>query len=161
MSWMMSDLICSDCGHQEYEAMYKRADGPDDCPECSIQLSVDLRGLRFAIHGQGHGSFVPVDFGVLGKAETREDFDRCVKTIEDKFPGHTVNIEHETRAKKEERLDGIRHRSYMNKKSKSLNDKMMKEIGTYQKARSREALAAGKTDTKIASAHALATGKAS
>ena len=161
MSWMMNDLICNDCGHQEYEAMHRRKDGPDDCPSCEKAMSVDLRGLRFAIHGQGPGSFAAVDFGVLGKAETKEDYDRCVKQIEDRFPGHTVNIEHETRAKKEERLDGIRHRSHVNKKSKSLNDKMMKEIGEYQKVRHSEALSAGKLGTKIASAHELATGKAS
>tara|TARA_R100001082_G_C4315874_1_gene138931 strand:- start:309 stop:794 length:486 start_codon:yes stop_codon:yes gene_type:complete len=161
MSWMMNDLICNDCGHQEYEVMYKRKDGPDDCPSCEKAMSVDLRGLRFAIHGQGPGSFAAVDFGVLGKAETKEDYDRCVKQIEDRFPGHTVNVEHETRAKKEERLDAIRHRSFMNKKSKSLDDKMMKEISAYRKVRSKEAIAKGEPNKKLPSAHALATGKAS
>ena len=159
MSWMMNDLICGDCGHQEYEVMYKRKDGPDDCPGCEKAMSVDLRGLRFAIHGQGHGSFAPVNFGAMGVAETKEDYDRCVGAIEKRFPGHSVNIEHETRAKKTERLDAIRHRSFVNKKSKSLDDKMMKNIGEYQKVRAREMVAAGKSQQKLPSAAALAKGK--
>ena len=101
MSWMMHDLICKECGEQEHEAMYKRADGPPDCPGCGETFSVDIRGMRFAIHGHGPGSFAPVDFGVMGKAETKEDYDRCIKMIENRFPGHSVNIEHETSAQKE------------------------------------------------------------
>ena len=147
MAWMMNDLICSDCGHQEYEAMYKRADGPDDCPECSIQLSVDMRGLRFAIHGQGYGSFTPVDFGVLGKAETKEDYDRCVKTIEARFPGKRVHIEGESNSQRQSRLDVIRHRSWKNKKDNSLNEKMVKEIRTHSKRLKSE----GRKETKSAS----------
>lgn len=133
MSWMMNDLICNDCGHEEYEGMYKRKDGPDDCPECNKPMSVDLRGQRFAIHGQGYGSFTPVDFGVLGKAETKEDYDRCVKTIETRFPGKKVHIEGESGGKKQERLDALRHRSWKQKKESGLDATIVKEIRTHSK----------------------------
>ena len=123
MSWMMNDLICKDCGHQEYEAMYKRAAGPGDCVVCSKAMSVDLRGLRFAIHGQGYGSFTPVDFGSMGKAETKED------------------IEGDSQKQRQERLDGVRHRSYVEKKKKGFDAKMTKEYRAEQKVRKTEARA--------------------
>jgi hypothetical protein len=147
MSWMMNDVLCKGCGYEEHEAMYKRADGPDDCPECGTTLSVDLRGLRFAIHGQGYGSFAPVDFGVLGRAETKEDYDRCVQTIEKRFPGKKVQIEHESGAQKQTRLDALRHRSWQKKKARSLDDKMVKEISAHGKRLKAE----GRKETKSAS----------
>ena len=153
MSWVMNNLICDGCGYKEVEAMNKREDGPDDCPECIIPLSVDFRGMRFAIHGQGPGSFASVDFGVLGKAETKEDYDRCVKTIEARFPGKKVHIEGESNKQRQERLDVIRHRSWKKKKDSSLNDKMVKEIRTHNKRLKAE----GRKETK--SAKALATGE--
>ena len=146
MSWMMNDVLCKDCGYEEYEAMYKRKDGPDDCPECGKALSVDLRGLRFAIHGQGYGSFAPVDFGVLGRAETKEDYDRCVQTIEKRFPGKRVQIDHESSSQKQTRLDTLRHGSWQRKKARSLDDKMVKEISTHSKRLKAE----GRKETKSA-----------
>jgi len=150
MSWMMNDLICAECGHEEYEAMYNRADGPDDCPECKIPLSVDMRGMRFAIHGDGPGSFAAVDFGVLGKAETREDYDRCIKTIEKRFPGKRVNIQEETASAKQSRLDSIRHDSWKRKKAKGLDDGMMKEIRTHSNRLKSEGRKETKTPTQLA-----------
>ena len=134
MSWMMHDLICKECGEQEHEAMYKRADGPPDCPNCDKTFSIDIRGMRFHIHGHGHGSFTPVDFGVMGKAETKEDYDRCIKTIETRFPGHSVNIEGESTKQREVRLDSIRHRSYETKKAKGFDANMTKEWKAERKA---------------------------
>jgi len=150
MSWMMNDLVCQECGHREYEAMYRRKEGPDDCPECEVPMTVSLSGMRFAIHGQGPGSFAPVDFGVLGKAETKEDFDRCVKTIEERFPGKKVHIEGESSKKKQERLDAIRHRSWQKKKNNSLNDKMVKEIRTHNKRLKAEGRKEAKSASQLA-----------
>ena len=99
MAWVMNNLIC------------------DDCPECDASLSVDFRGMRFAIHGQGPGSFAAVDFGVLGKAETKEDYDRCVKTIQGRFPGKRVEINHETASQKSDRIDTIRHNKKTQKRA--------------------------------------------
>jgi len=142
----MNNLECTGCDFFEEEAIYKRADGPDDCPECGSKRKMSFRGLRYAIHGQGPGSFAAVDFGVLGKAETKEDYDRCIATIEERFPGKRVNIQEETLAQRSERLDTIRHNSWKRKKAKSLNDKILKEVS----AESKRLNAEGRKQTKSA-----------
>jgi hypothetical protein len=126
----MNNLECTGCDFFEEEAIYKRADGPDDCPECGSKRKMSFRGLRYAIHGQGPGSFAAVDFGVLGKAETKEDYDRCIATIEKRFPGKRVNIQEETPAQKADRLETIRHNSWKRKKARGCDDQMLKEIST-------------------------------
>ena len=153
MSYLINNVECTGCNFFEEEVMYKRSDGPDDCPECGNKRKMSFKGFSFAIHGQGPGSFAPVDFGVLGKAETKEDFDRCVKTIEERFPGKKVHIEGESSKKKQERLDAIRHRSWQKKKNNSLNDKMVKEIRTHNKRLKAE----GRKETKSASQLAKGT----
>jgi hypothetical protein len=152
MSWVMNNLVCHDCDTREFESMYKRADGPPLCPECDQTMSVDLNGLRFAVHGDGPGSFAPVDFGVLGKAETREDYNRCMAQIKERFPGRDVHIEHESSTKKKERLDAIRHRSWAQKKAKGLDASMVKQASTHNKRLKAEG-------RKTKSAAALAKGE--
>ena len=146
MSLIMNNVECTGCDFFEEEAIYSRADGPDPCPECGSERKMSFRGLRYAIHGQGPGSFAAVDFGVLGKAETREDYDRCVATIEERFPGKKVHIEHESDAQKQTRLDTKRHESWKRKKAKSLNDKILKEVSTHSKRLKAE----GRKETKSA-----------
>ena len=133
MSYIINNVECTGCDYFEHEAMYKRADGPDDCPVCGSERKMSFRGFSFAIHGQGPGSFAAVDFGVLGKAETKEDYDRCMATIQERFPGKRVLIEGENAAQKADRLDTIRHESWKRKKSKGLNDKILKEVSTHKK----------------------------
>lgn len=134
MSFIINNLECTGCDHFEEEAMYRRSEGPPKCPECGSERNMSFRGFRYAIHGQGPGSFAAVDFGVLGKAETKEDYDRCIETIQKRFPGKRVNIQEETQAQKSERLDTIRHNSWKRKKAKSLNDKILKEVSVERKA---------------------------
>lgn len=150
MSWMMNNLICSDCGYEEFEAMYKRKNGPDDCPECKKPMSVNLKGLRFAIHGQGHGSFASVDFGVLGKAETKEDYDRCVKTIENRFPGKRVEISHETTSQKSDRIDTIRHNKWERDRARGLDTQLIKQIDAHKKSQKRAGIKVKKSHTQLA-----------
>ena len=133
MSYIINNVECTGCDYFEHAAMYKRADGPDDCPVCGSERKMSFRGFSFAIHGQGPGSFAAVDFGVLGKAETKEDYDRCMATIQERFPGKRVHIEGENAAQKADRLDTIRHESWKRKKSKGLNDKILKEVSTHKK----------------------------
>ena len=146
MSLIMNNLECTGCDFFEYEAFYKRADGPDDCPECGSKRKMSFKGFTFAIHGQGPGSFAAVDFGVLGKAETKEDYDRCIKTIEERFPGKRVNIQEETDAQKQTRLDTIRHNSWQRNKARSLDGKIIKEVSTHKKRLKAE----GRKETKSA-----------
>ena len=146
MSLIMNNVECTGCDFFEEEAIYRRADGPDPCPECGSERKMSFRGLRYAIHGQGPGSFAAVDFGVLGKAETKEDYDRCVAMIEKRFPGKKVHIEGESEAQKQTRLDTKRHESWKRKKAKSLNDKILKEVSTHSKRLKAE----GRKETKSA-----------
>ena len=89
---------------------------------------MSFKGLRYAIHGQGHGSFVPVDFGTLGKAETREDYDRCIQTIEKRFPGHRVQIDSENPQKWQQRTDERLHKQWERRKARGNDAKMVDEI---------------------------------
>ena len=126
---MSNDLRCADCDYTEIDAIYERNDGPPVCPDCGTERITDWSTGRMpAISGHGHGSFVPIDMGVLGKCETREDFDRAKATIAARFPGHRIELESETRSEKQTRIDAIRHRSWLKKKANGLDDRMIKEI---------------------------------
>ena len=133
MSLLINNVECTGCDFFEEEAMYRRADGPDDCPECGSKRKMSFKGFTFAIHGQGPGSFAAVDFGVLGKAETKEDYDRCMATIQKRFPGKRINIEGENESQKQNRLDKIRHDSWKRKKARGVDDKMLKEVTAHNK----------------------------
>ena len=146
MSFRTNNLDCTGCDFFEYEVFYRTSDGPPECPECGSERKMSFKGFRCAVHGQGPGSFAAVDFGVLGKAETKEDYDRCIKTIEERFPGKRVNIQGETEAQKADRLDTLRHNSYKRKKARGLDDKILKEVSTHSKRLKSE----GRKETKSA-----------
>ena len=57
MSYIINNVECTGCDFFEFEAMYKRADGPDNCPQCGSKRKMSFKGFSFAIHGQGYGSF--------------------------------------------------------------------------------------------------------
>lgn len=144
MSWIMNDVICRPCDSVEVDCLYTRGEDPPKCHDCGGPREIDLRGITFSIRGDGPGSFAAVDFGVLGKAETREDYDRCIATIEKRFPGKRVNIQEETQAQKTDRLDTIRHNSWKRKKAKNLNNRILKEVSIHSKRLNAE----GRKETK-------------
>jgi hypothetical protein len=146
MSFRTNNIECTGCDFFEYEVFYRTSEGPPDCPECGSKRKMSFKGFSFAIHGQGPGSFAAVDFGVLGKAETKEDFDRCMGIIQKRFPNKRINIEGESAAQKAERLDTVRHGSWQRKKAKGLDDKIMKEISNHGKRLKSE----GRKETKTA-----------
>ena len=154
MSLIMNNVECTGCDFFEEEVIYRRSDGPDDCPECGSKRKMSFRGLRYSIHGQGPGSFVPIDFGVLGKAETKEDYDRCIKTIEDRFPGHRVEIESENPQKWQQRTDERLHKQWERRKARGNDAKMVNELATERRIIRKEKAAAKKagktTDVKSA-----------
>ena len=133
MSFRTNNIECTGCDFFEYEVFYRTSEGPPDCPECGSKREMSFKGFTCAIKGDGPGLFAPVDFGVLGKAETREDYDRCIKTIEKRFPGKRVNIQEETRSQKADRLDTMRHNSYKRKQARGCDDQMLKEVSAQNK----------------------------
>ena len=145
MSYLENNLECTNCDFFEYEVFYKRSEGPPACPECGSERKMSFRGLRFAVHGQGPGSFVPIDFGVLGKAETKEDYDRCIKTIEDRFPGKRVEIESENPQKWQQRTDERLHKQWERRKARGNDAKMVKQLADERRILRKEAKAEGKT----------------
>jgi len=159
MGLILNDLFCATCNAIEVDCMYARGEGHPACEDCGGPRIVRIQSIKFSIRGSGHGSFTPVDMGVLGKCETREDYDRAVSRIEKRFPGHSVNIVPETTGQKQTRLDAIRHRSWEQKRKNSLNDRMLGEITEYQEAKVNEAKSKGKK-AKLSSAKDLATKKA-
>jgi RNA:NAD 2'-phosphotransferase (TPT1/KptA family) len=80
--------------------------------------------------------------GVLGKAETKEDYDRAVSTIQQRFPGHRVELTSETANKKKERMDGLRQRAYETRKKAGVDDTIRREIHEETQARKAEKAAA-------------------
>lgn len=93
------------------------------CTECGGATKIDWsHGQGPAVRGHGYGGFTPIDMGVLGKAETKEDYDRAVSVIQQRFPGHRIELESESKAKKQERVDAIRQRSYEVKKKNGLTE---------------------------------------
>ena len=159
MSWMMNDLICNDCGHQEYEAMYKRADGPDDCPDCEKVMSVDLRGMRFAVHGHGPGSFAAMDMGDLGYCDTKEKYDHAVAQIQKQYPGQEVRVDVESKVDKKRRLDELRHRAHQQRLSHGIDTAQSKKLRAEQKRIGAKLRAEGKTKGRIPSIKEIHTGK--
>jgi hypothetical protein len=158
VSYIINNVECTGCDFFEVEVMYKRAEGPPICPECGGERKMSFKGFTFAIHGQGYGSFTPVDFGVLGKAETKEDYDQCIATIEKRFPGKRVEVSHESATEKSTRLDELRHRSFVQRKSHGIDENMRKGIAEHQKQQAKKHLAAGNTKGKVTSAADLAKG---
>tara|TARA_R100000152_G_C6768669_1_gene194238 strand:+ start:104 stop:565 length:462 start_codon:yes stop_codon:yes gene_type:complete len=150
MSFRTNNIECTGCDFFEYEVFYRTSEGPPDCPECGSERKMSFKGFTCAIHGQGPGSFAAVDFGVLGKAETKEDYDRCIKTIEERFPGKRVNIQGENAAEKADRLETMKHNSWKRKKSKGLDDRMMKEISTHNKRLTAEGRKPTKSPAQLA-----------
>jgi len=98
------------------------------CALCGGATKIDWsHGHGPAVRGHGYGSFTPIDMGVLGKAETKEDYDRAVSVIQQRFPGHRIELESESKSKKQERIDAIRQRSYEVKKQRGLTENELRQ----------------------------------
>ena len=142
----LQDLRCPVCEVTTENVYYRMSEGFPGCPDCGAARRVDWsHGLAPAVHGHGPGSFTPIDMGVLGKAETKEAYDRAVSVIQQRFPGHRIELEGESKAKKQERVDALRQRSYETKKRAGVTESELR-----QRAAETEAEKAGKA-TKIMS----------
>ena len=127
MSFIANGLECTECGTIDPDVFYHREEGPPPCECGGVRIVSWAHGQFPGVKGDGYGSFVPIDMGVLGKCETREQYDRAVSTIKKRFPGHRVELQSETQAQKDARLDEVRHRSWQTKKTAGVSDKILKE----------------------------------
>jgi hypothetical protein len=72
--------------------------------------------------------------GVLGKAETKEDYDRAVSVIQQRFPGHRIELESESKSQKQARVDAIRQRSFEMKKKNGVTETELRQRSAEAKA---------------------------
>jgi hypothetical protein len=137
------DLRCPVCEITTENVYYRMSEGFPACPDCGAQRRVDWsHGLAPAVHGHGYGSFTPIDMGVLGKAETKEDYDRMKSVIQQRFPGHRIELESETKGQKKARLDAVRHARFERHNKLGITGKAGEEgraEATAKKAEARQA----------------------
>lgn len=132
-------LKCKTCFHVDHDVLYEDREGIPECEHCGGERKVDWsHGNAPYAKGGGYGTFVPVDMGVLGVCETREQFDSACNQIKQRYPGHSVHIESESASDKASRVDMLRQRHENKLKSSSLDVGMHKEISR-DKARLRKA----------------------
>ena len=136
------DLRCSACGWKAVD-VFVRVESLPVCSDCGEPSQIDWsHGRAPSVRGHGYGSFTAIDMGTLGKAETKEDYDRAVAKIQQRFPGHRVELTSETSNKKSERLDGLRQRAYTERKKAGVDDAVRRDIREEASARKAEKAAA-------------------
>ena len=140
MSFIAHGLKCDSCDERDPHVFYRKSKGPPPCPACGGARSVDWSHGKFpGVSGDGIGSFTPVDMGVLGYCETREDYNRAVAVIKDRFPGHRVEIESETQTQKDTRLDERMHNQWADRKSRNIDAVLSAEVKEEKRARTQAA----------------------
>lgn len=149
MAFVAHGLKCNSCGGQDSHVFYRKSKGPPACPECGGERSIDWSHGKFpGVGGDGIGSFTPIDMGVLGYCETREDYNRAVKVIEERFPGHRVEVDSETQTQKNTRLDERMHNQWVDRKSRNIDASLMSEVkekgNAHQAEAKRKAIAQNK-----------------
>jgi len=124
------DIRCLECDTIFSDEFVVVGDLPK-CADCGGATKIDWsHGQGPAVRGHGYGSFTPIDMGVLGKAETKEAYDRAVSVIQQRFPGHRIELEGESKAKKQERIDATRQRSYETKKRNGVTESELRQRTT-------------------------------
>lgn len=139
----LHDLRCPACEVTEKDVYFRASAGFPACPDCGNARNVDWsHGAAPAVKGEGYGSFTAIDMGVLGKAETKEDYDRMKSVIQQRFPGHRVELESETKGQKKARLDAVRHARFERHSKLGITGKAGEEgraEATAKKAEARQA----------------------
>ena len=116
----VADFKC-ECGYEEDTVIYKLGKYPP-CPECGKTLVRDHRyGINLRVKGDGYGSFVPVDMGVLGYCDTKDKYDRACATIRERYPGAEISVTEESNTERRTRIDEHRHKVDENRRSKGLD----------------------------------------
>jgi hypothetical protein len=130
------DLRCPSCAVTEANVFVSMNGVKPPCAVCGGARMVDWSsGQAPSVRGQGYGSFTPIDMGVLGRAETKEDFDRMKGIIEQRFPGHRIELEGETKEKKQQRVDELKHKNYLTKRAQGVDEKIVSELRAESKVK--------------------------
>lgn len=117
----VADFMCG-CGYAEDTVIYKVGKYPP-CPECGDTLVRDHRyGFNLRVKGDGYGSFVPIDMGVLGYCDTKEKYDAACATIRERYPGAEINVEHESDTQKRTRIDEHKHKVAEGRRKKGVDN---------------------------------------
>ena len=105
----VADFKC-DCGYEEDTMIHKVGKYPD-CPQCGAVMVRDYKyGINLRVKGDGYGSFVPIDMGVLGYCDTKEKYDAACATIRQRYPGSEINVTEETNSQRQTRIDEHKHK---------------------------------------------------
>lgn len=133
------DLRCPTCAVTEVNVFVSIDGAKPPCAVCGTNRTVDWSsGQAPSVRGHGYGSFVPIDMGVLGRAETREDFNRMKGIIEQRFPGHRIELESDTKEKKAQRVDELKHKNYLTKRAQGVDEKIVGELRAEGKVKKAE-----------------------
>lgn len=153
MSFISHGLRCLGCNRTTNDAIYRKSAGPPDCAECGAEQQIDWSHGKSPLgNGDGYKSFTTIDMGVLGKCETREQYDRACAVIKERFPGHSIRVESDSQAAKSQRAEESRHRAAMQRKAHGVDKKINTEIAEMKKAKKSEARKAGSEVSKSAAA---------
>jgi hypothetical protein len=137
------DIRCTECADLQTDVFVRVGELPP-CDVCGMPMKIDWgHGHAPSVRGHGYGSFTPIDMGVLGKAETKEDYDRAVATVQQRFPGHRIELESESASQKQARVDALRHASYERKRARGEDEKMIREAAQEHSAKKAEKAAQG------------------
>ena len=122
-------LKCTSCFYIDDDVLYDDNEGIPECPHCGGDRQIDWsHGNAPYGKGGGYGNFAPVDMGVLGVCETKEQFDQACATIKQRYPGHSIHIESESASEKAARVDMLRQRAADKANAASLDAGMNREI---------------------------------
>ena len=128
------DIRCLECDYLEPDTFVVVGQLPA-CSICGYPTKIDWgHGHAPSVRGHGYGSFTAIDMGVLGKAETKEDYDRAVSVIQQRFPGHRIELESESKSQKQARVDAIRQRSFEMKKKNGVTETELRQRSAEAKA---------------------------
>ncbi len=127
-------LKCTSCFYIDDDVLYDDNEGIPECPHCGGDRQIDWsHGNAPYGKGSGYGNFVPVDMGVLGKCETKEQYDRACATIKERFPNHSIVVEGDSATDRQTRVEEARHRAWVKQKARGLDPSLKAEISSDQK----------------------------
>jgi len=141
MSFIAHGLQCTndECALINNHVFYRKSVGPPACPDCDSPRKIYWGHGRFpGVSGDGIGSFTAMDMGIFGKVETREEYNRVIDVIKQRYPGKKIIVEGDSQADKQARADAARQRAYDNNRKRSLDATIVKEVAAEAKVRKAE-----------------------